>query len=338
MAIPPHQVLPHLQSRSFETRSAAASALADISRAVGIWDPTSTAPSKTIDDAAGAQVAVSEEQPGQLSLADFDVAKVLAEGALLLSSSGTEYGKLSNLSAEELAKAQQDALSKLGLGFGPAADSDIGVDVGAELAAGVEDPDVKIKAEPEVSTSIASPLTQRLPLPPPKFKNDSAGSLKTTMGSISPQQHIGSSTPGPSSTSKSVSPAPIAAPAKPASSSVEESDPYAGLSAREKNKLKRQRKNEATGGSTVTAPPPAKKRAVEPPNDSGSSTPVAGPSASSTQGEVVVIDPGAKAREREGGEVQVDLQAAQERAQMEVKAGEWPWRGTVERLALSLLS
>lgn len=56
------------------------------------------------------------------------------------------------------------------------------------------------------------------------------------------------------------------------------------------------------------------------------------------KGEVVVIDPGEKAREREreGGEVTVV--EAKERADMEVRAGEWPWRGTVERLAVGLHS
>lgn len=269
---------------------------------------------------------------------------MLAEGALLLSSSGKEYGKLSNLSAEELAKAQKDALGKLGLGFG-GAENDIGVDVGAELAAGQEGaaaaPAVKVEAPPP-RPALPPP---RFALPPPKFKNDPSAStefssLRSVAAQASPIAST-SSLPTPPPPAASVSPAPAA--------SAEEEDPYAGLSARERNKLKRKRKTEAkSGGPISTAPPAAKVRVVEAPKEANGSA--ASPAIAikkeepasaepTTGGEVVVIDPGAKAREREkqGGEVQVDLEA-KDRAEMEVKAGEWPWRGTVERFAVALLS
>lgn len=337
------QIIPHLQSRSSDTRQAAAAALAHISRAVGIWDPSSAAATSTDDQASTA----TEDEKGDLTLGDFDVAKVLAEGALLLSSSGKEYGKLSNLSAEELAKAQKDALGKLGLGFG-GAENDIGVDVGAELAAGQEG----VAAGPAVKTEVAPPRPTlpppRFALPPPKFKNDPSASSESSLRSLAAQASPVASTsslpivappPPPPPPAASVSPAPAA--------SAEEEDPYAGLSARERNKLKRKRKTEAkSGGPISTAPPAAKVRVVEAPketNGAAASPAVAikkeEPAEPAKGGEVVVVDPGAKARERErqGGEVQVDLEA-KDRAEMEVKAGEWPWRGTVERLAVALLS
>jgi hypothetical protein len=53
---------------------------------------------------------------------------------------------------------------------------------------------------------------------------------------------------------------------------------------------------------------------------------------------LVVVDPAAKAKERErlGGEI--EAKAAAERAEYEVKAGEWPWGTAVERLSVGLLS
>lgn len=305
-----------------------------------MWDPSLTAPGTMSEDVDQGEAAL-EGPRSHLSLREFDVGKILAEGSLLLSSSGNEYGKASNLSAEELARAQQDALSKLGLGFGPTADNDLGLDVGAELAAGVDD-DQKpnIKSEPDTDMSSApTPLRHKPSLPPPRFKNDGATSLKTMPtlpASASPPRPDLSKSPEPKARTPAPAPKLVLAPepSPPAAiAAAKEDDPYAGLSAREKNKLKRKRKSEAKTGGPLSTAPPAKIRAVE--ASTSSSTPVA---EASTKSDVVVIDPGAKAREREGGEVQIDLQAAKERAEMEVKVGEWPWRGTVDRLAVSLLS
>jgi TATA-binding protein-associated factor len=335
-------VTPHLQSRSFETRQAAASALSHISRAVGIWDPSSTAPSSSSSELP--PPTIDDELAG-LRLHTFDVGNVLAEGSLLLSSSGNEYAKLSNLSADELAKAQKDALGKLGLGFGAGTEDDLGVDVGAELAAGAGvEPDTNL-----ASVSTLPPPRPVLPppksaLPPPKFKNEgsdnSTGSIRTLSASATPPVAGTSALPTPVVPSSSIPPAPT----------EEVQDLFAGLSARERNKLKRKRKTDAKsgGGGALNAPPPppAKVRVVEAPGGGARTKATAKAlaipppaEATSVKGEVVVIDPGAKAREkeREGGEVRVDL-GAKDRAEMEVKVGEWPWRGTVERLAVGLLS
>ncbi|GAA5884682.1 hypothetical protein JCM6882_005348 [Rhodosporidiobolus microsporus] len=321
------RVLPHLQSRSSETRQAAAAAIGFISRAVGIWDPSSTAPS-----ASSVEVASSsdEKPPSLLSLKDFDVTRILTEGTLLLASSGKEYGALSQLSAEELAKAQKDAMKNLGLGFG--GDTDIGVDVGAELAAGAGSAPT---SAPTASTStFVEP--SRPALPPPRFKPGGSGApLPTNSPSLSPA-------PPPVPIAASPSPAPpTPAPATPA----EEEDPYAGLSARERNKLKRKRKADTKAGVAPSAAPvPAAKKAR-----TAETAPVASPSAPSSQDEratssaggengQVVVDPAAKAKERErlGGEIQA--KEAAERAEFEVKAGEWPWRATVDRLSVGLLA
>ncbi|KAK4703463.1 TATA-binding protein-associated factor, partial [Phenoliferia sp. Uapishka_3] len=349
------RVLPHLESRSYDTRQAAALALSHISRAVGIWDPTESSPSSS--DASPPSSAPTE---GLLALDTFDLRSLLAEGGLLLSSSGNEYTRaLANLSPEELAKAQKDALSKMGLGAG----DELGVDVGKELAEGAETataakPDTVMASTSKVTTPNPTPSTGLSSLPPPKFKpgTSTPRSLSATLASASPS--IPAPTPvlpvASSSRSKattSVEPTPEPTP--------ETGDEFAGLSARERNSLKRKRKTEAKGGSARTftstpAAPPPKIRKVDP-----EPAPPVPPIATEKEeeeededeedlkpdvkGQVVVIDPGAKAKQKAalelqngGGEVSVD--GVETRAEMEVRAGEWPWRGTVERLAVGLLS
>lgn len=296
-----------------------------------------------------------------MSLTDFNLARVLTDGQLLLGSSGKEYGKLSQLTADELAKAQKDALKNLGLSFGGGAD-DIGVDVGAELAAGAETTAAAAPASSVASTSATFVEPPRPALPPPRFKPGGAGALPpprfkpggdgTPLGNLadlkspSPAYAPGP-VPIPSPAPPPPPPVPTSAappPPPPPAAAEPEVDPYAGLSARERNKLKRKRKAEEKAGIAPSAAPvPAAKKVKTDPTPSPAS--VAGPSASPAvkQEDVdddskVVIDPTAKAKERErlGGEIQA--KEAAERAEMEVKVGEWPWRGAVDRLAVGLLA
>ncbi|KAL8276295.1 hypothetical protein RQP46_011323 [Phenoliferia psychrophenolica] len=356
------RVLPHLESRNTDTRHAAASALSHISRAVGVWDPTLASPSSSDPDAAA---PASLPDDALLSLDAFDLAKLLREGGLLLSSSGNEYARaLANLSPEDLAKAQKEALSNLGLAagdLGAGAGDDLGVDVGKELAEGAA------AVPPPDSAALSSSSKPLAGLPPPRFKAGAAGTLpppKFKPGSSAPLSSLAAASLAQPSASSSTSPSPqpsASAEPTPPASAVDGADPYEGLSARERNRLKRKHKVEAKGGGASTfasapAPPPAKIRKVNP--KSPPPPPIVPPSAvkkeedaededegedvkPNVKGEVVVIDPGAKAKqrelEREGGEVSVGG-GADARADMEVRAGEWPWRGTVERLALGLFS
>ncbi|GAA6004805.1 DNA-binding ATPase [Rhodotorula paludigena] len=327
------RVLPYLQSRSIETRQAAASALGFISRGAGIWDPSSTAPSASTaaDHSVAPSITADDALSTAVTLRDFDLARILRDGALLLGSSGKEYGKLGALSAEELAQAQKDALKNLGLGFGGGAD-DIGVDVGAELAAG--------------AGSSAAPAADpaKPALPPPRFKPGGAGSLSTLSSSNTESPTPASPSPAPPApaaqpqASTSASPAPAPA--------VTEEDEYAGLSARERNKLKRKRKAEGKAGVAPSAAPvPAAKKArttAAPASATSTATPSPAPEVkpdpdADASGKVVV-DPAAKAAERArlGGEIAAKEEA--QRAEYEVRAGEWPWRACVERLAAGLLA
>ncbi|KAK4051936.1 TATA-binding protein-associated factor mot1 [Microbotryomycetes sp. JL201] len=332
------RVLPYLQSRSAETRQAAASALGHISQAVGVWDPALTAPAENGPKEEAAGVPTEQSSADRLSLAAFDVTKVLAEGSILLSSSGSEYASLSNLSAQELAKAQQAALSKLGLGFAPGSENDIGVDVGAELAAGA--PLAQTSAAPSRPSTQAAldaePSEPGSGLPAPKFlKNGATGSISNGASGF---------TAAASSSASSA----VASPSG-STAAADEADPYAGLSARERNKLKRKRKTEAKSGvQPVSQPnaPPAKVRVTPAQTALQESTQAAEGSEAVNLGATgvqqegkVVIDPAAKAREKAlaGGKVEVD-ESKKDWADLEVQVGEWPWKGPVERLAVNLVS
>ncbi|KPV76382.1 uncharacterized protein RHOBADRAFT_52398 [Rhodotorula graminis WP1] len=327
------RVLPYLQSRSMETRQAAAAALGFISRGVGIWDPSSTAPSSALVKAESSLPSMTTDDTlsSAMSLRDLDLARVLSEGALLLGSSGKEYGKLSALSAEELARAQKDALKNLGLGFG-GGDDDIGVDVGAELAAGAAD-------APATATEPAKPK-----LPPPRFK-PGGGDVVSPAAPSGTASLASSAAPSPAPVaSTSAAPSPAAA--------ATEDDEFAGLSARERNKLKRKRKAEGKAGvapsaaptpaakkARTAAPPPAAAAAASSSSSSGAPVIKTDPDAPAVdQDAKVVVDPAAKAAERArlGGEIQA--KEAAERAEFAVKVGEWPWRACVERLAVGLLA
>lgn len=322
-----------------ETRQAAASALGFISRAVGIWDPSITEASKSTGETVEA-VPTTQGAVPPMSLRDLDISHVLREGQLLLASSGKEYGKLAQLSEADLAKAQKDVLKNLGLGVGGGLD-DIGVDVGAELAAGTV-------AQAEEKPDLAAVPSPRPGLPPPRFKPGGASGHASTFAA--------DATASPSATSMSASTGTAPTSLPPATAAVASTgeappdvDPYAGLSARERNKLKRKRKAEEKAGIAPSQPTqPAAKRtkvaspavADPSPQNVKAESPLEADVKTETadDGSRFVVDPAAKAKERErlGGQIQAKLDA--EQSQTEIKAGEWPWKAVVERLAVGLLA
>lgn len=318
-----------------ETRQAAASALGFISRAAGVWDPTRTETSETATLDSANETAANNIAP--MSLHEFGVARVLRDGQLLLASSGKEYGKLSQLSAAELEQAHKDVMKNLGLGMGAGMD-DIGVDVSAELAS--DGPAAPASSVPDPS---------RPALPPPRFKPGNAhGSASGDVKPAEAATKAPPSTVAAASASSSTVSSPAAAAPEP-SSPAADTDPYAGLSARERNKLKRKRKAEGKAGvapSPIPQPAAKKAKVAAAPVPEPSQEPLVStsPSANGVKQEGVeeetkiVIDPAAKAKERErlGGEIQAKAEA--EQAQTEVKAGEWPWRAVVERLSVGLLA
>lgn len=217
-------------------------------------------------------------------------------------------------------------MGKLGLSFGGNGADDIGMDVGAELAAGAGTDNNGESTSASVPLASASTSSS---LPPPRFKSSASST----------------SVPPPS---QSASPAPAPAPAP---QPDESEDPYAGLSARERNKLKRKRKAEGKAGApppSTTSAPVTKKAKLEPiakvkkevkdEDEEVKLKPEDGDG-----GGKVVIDPGAKAKERArlaasgGGEIQVSENGTSTNS-LSITPGEWPWHTTVSRLSLGLVS
>lgn len=147
---------------------------------------------------------------------NFSVKQLMDSKTRLLASSGKEFTKPAGIfqNSAEVRKARKEAMGRLGLDFLDVAEDD-DMDLDKELAAADEmDLDAEIKPETP-KEEIGSSLGQETPVEVAK-----AGQ---------PVERLRSSTPVPSE------------------------DDLAGLSARERNRLKRKRK---PGNSAYVAPPP----------------------------------------------------------------------------------
>lgn len=131
------QVLPYLRSRSSDTRGAAALALSHICSLLPLWSP---APS---DTPTAPENASTSEPP---AFPTFDLPSLLANGTLLLASSGKEYAAPSH--PADLARARKDAMSRLGLDFLEGVGGADDMDWERELAAGQQPADQKSDPEP----------------------------------------------------------------------------------------------------------------------------------------------------------------------------------------------
>lgn len=130
------RVLPHLRSKTWDTRVAAAQAIESICSAAGVWDPdmehdgTPIGAIKSEDD----QSSISDASA--LTFDNFSLSNVFLTGKKLLASSGNEYDLPTFSSVEErLAHAKRD-MQRLGLGSMAGVDVDLGVDMEKELLGG----------------------------------------------------------------------------------------------------------------------------------------------------------------------------------------------------------
>lgn len=124
-----HKLLPILKSKSNEARSAAAVAVHQVCRQVGVWDPSHAAADAEEAPAATNDGTNASSGVHPLRLADFNLRAIVATEPHLLGSSGTEY--VQPQSAVHTDKAHKDILSDLGLG-GPA-NANIDLDIKKEL-------------------------------------------------------------------------------------------------------------------------------------------------------------------------------------------------------------
>ena len=216
------QVLPYLHSRSYETRSAASNALSQIFTLVPLWHP--------FQDGA----ICSDSSPIHFLPPEFpmlSVAELVQRGTLLLASSGKEFIKPNGIlsSSSEVKKARKEAMGRLGLDFLYSFGGNDDMDLDKELAAGNE-LDAQVPAENENAMEID----------PPPVSTDLSLDVSTRAKKRSPSPRSKSTTP--------VAPSPSV----PCGPQIDED--LSGLSARERNRLKRKRKQ---GNSAfVQAPPP----------------------------------------------------------------------------------
>ncbi|KNE89981.1 hypothetical protein PSTG_16566 [Puccinia striiformis f. sp. tritici PST-78] len=134
------RILPYLRSKSWETRQAASEAVDAICKAVGIWDPSATeiVNESTSDSDEKLTSSTTQKSANQntrpenwLTYQNFNLDAVLGEGLILLASAGKEFDYQSThlRSGESLIAAQRDVANKLGLGvLGPIDFESMGVD------------------------------------------------------------------------------------------------------------------------------------------------------------------------------------------------------------------
>lgn len=159
------------------------------------------------------------------------VEELVQKGTLLLASSGKEFVKPNGIlsSSNEVKKARKEAMGRLGLDFLYSFGGNDDMDLDKELAAGSES-DAPVTEETE----------NIMDIDPPPVSGDLSLDVTTKAKKRSPSPRSKSTTPVAPSPSVACDPQP-------------END-LTGLSARERNRLKRKRKQ---GNSAfVQAPPP----------------------------------------------------------------------------------
>ncbi|KAL4065257.1 hypothetical protein J3A83DRAFT_4375778 [Scleroderma citrinum] len=303
------RILPYLRSKSHDTRSAASNALSQIFSSVPVW----RSPDEDIKPPPDFPTAPPD-------FPTFSVQELMHKGVLLLASSGKEFSKPTGLLANpaEVKRARKEAMGRLGLDFLDSVGATDDMDLDKELVAEVES-DAPGDFE-------AGPKQEETPV------TESPMDAEFTSKDPSPPARSQSSTP--------VVPSPIT-PSTPA-----EGSDLNGLSARERNRLKRKRK--AGNSAFVPAPPP-------PPPSAGTryTAAPAGPSSKvrllsaeaqdtpksrldgpdpATKGppEKVIVDPS------KGGAV--SPKSAQQSHALDVTPGYWIWGGLVSVLEVDIFS
>lgn len=244
------QVLPYLHSKSFDTRTAASTALSQICSLLPVWFPSSAS------DSAPYPATVDLSTPAPFP--PFSVPSLLNTPAssLLLGSSGKEYAKPASFrSPAEVAKARKEAMNRLGLDFLGMGDEDADMDWDKELADGAEAETVTSEVKSEaaetemqdaegvktVRPQLARLQTDSLLQPPDvKMESPAISPVGKTMSedspvprtSVSPHDAFTPNTTGMQSLAFAANSMPP--PAAPDSSTE--------LSVRERNRLKRKRK------------------------------------------------------------------------------------------------
>lgn len=300
------RILPYLRSKSHDTRTAASNALSQIFSLVPVWRPQ--------DEDVKPPPDLPADPP---EFPTFSVQELMQKGALLLASSGKEFAKPFKLLSNpaEVQRARREAMGRLGLDFLDSVGAADDMDLDKELAADAEsetvgDYEPSKNESPIAESPMNADFVSKEPSPPARSHSNSPAV-----------------------------PSPIT-PSTPANGSDLE-----GLSARERNRLKRKRK--AGNSAFVTAPPPTNvgTRYTTAPAGSSSKARLLSAEASdmqksrldspnpATKGsapDTVVIDPS------KGGAV--SPKSAQQSHALEVASGCWVWGGIVSVLEIDIFS
>lgn len=420
------RILPYLRSKNWETRQAASEAVDAICKAIGIWDPS---PTEVIDDSP---LDFEDKKPSLsfleceeshqntqrasfLTFESFRLDAVLSEGTILLASAGKEFDYQSThpRSGESLLAAKRDVAHKLGLGLASFSGLDLeSFDVTPQEPEGplkdsFQYPTPHSRQPPCIDPIAIDPRPLAIP---PKDCHTCVTPVSEVVGLSAPglselpqvatlsqpnwssypsAEDQGTSSVKSTPTLKSQS----LPPTGPTSEVEMPADSLEGLSARERNALKRKRKafSKGSSGPSSSVPsssnigisstsnaseslPISKFRIIEQPSvpsddphsrlavSTASSahhptsqvtpyfaseieTPTAPPTSASN---VVIVDPGAKAKTRRstvdhtsstgGGEVNATAGPHHLNNQLHYVDGQWPFTSFVEVLMIDLFS
>ncbi|KAH7107356.1 SNF2 superfamily chromatin remodeling protein [Auriculariales sp. MPI-PUGE-AT-0066] len=319
------RILPYLQSKSTDTRTAASAAISNICSLVPQWTPQSTA-SEDVD--------MDDSSPPDFP--QFDVADLITSKPLLLASSGKEYSK-GALSVED---SRKEAIKRLGLEFldndqlGDELNIDQDLAVGSAAPAS-ESVTTSPRASPEATVKSESDDTLvKMEIDEPSRPESPVSPVSATPPVVAPVPRGRGRKPKEPPPPKEESPVP---------------EGEVGLSARERNRLKRKRK---AGNTAFVAAPPAppqgarynvapagqgsnKVRIVEKSDPSEALSPTSATQPMRADAEAVIVDP------TKGGAVDPKDAAVSSNLSQSLlpsKEGTWIWDGLFRLLEVDLFS
>lgn len=209
-----------------------------------VWQPVANVKA---EDEETSHVPIGSLDPPEFP--SFSVEELIKKGTLLLSSSGKEFQKPTGIlsSSSEVKKARKEAMGRLGLDFLESVGGADDMDLEKELAAD-EDEQEDVDMEPVVKKETTSAIKIE---PTASFKTEESPVSPTDSLAMSDIQPTNGKVARASPRPNSATPAPVASGSN---VTLPSNDDLSGLSARERNRLKRKRK---PGNSAfVAAPPP----------------------------------------------------------------------------------
>ncbi|KAL7752502.1 TATA-binding protein-associated factor mot1 [Sorochytrium milnesiophthora] len=234
-----HRVRPLLRSPSWDTRTAAGYALEAVAKNVPQWDPPDVPlPSSSSSAAAGRRSSDADiraaDADGLMRFATFDIIKVIKNGTPLLASSASDYDTI-DLSADgdQLVNQRRALLKRLGM------DADQGRDIvdDADLTGALHGRQRSQTSVPHVVTTQRPRLTTAPQLPLQVTAAAAAAATAATAATAT------------------------AATATATALSAADDAGLEGMSARERNRLKRKMKMAAKNGRPLQSPNPANETA-----------------------------------------------------------------------------